>query len=459
MHQDPLPTPRVKGKPRGIRRDRDCLKCRSRKVKCDLNRPECGQCANGGYKCPGYPIRVRWASDPEAISTGPISRHGLASTSATAGGKPLQIAESEATQDTSTFLASARGHTAPPGTALSRLELGGSSNWTTHLANYLEYFSSKYAQARAVRCEQEGLDYEDDHDINGIWTFAWRQISQRLQGGTEEEGCDQDQLYADALHGLTKAVECSNILAIFGITTLAFLDVQEGPFGQWTRHLKGARALLDLHCQGYSQLLQLYASTPGLKQAVSLLNWYDVMGQLVHQDRRLVFEDFHRIEMEETLFDLVACPRATFCLYVQIAQGRMTSFPHQIYHSVTSQLLQVSCSFDDQHLLLQDAWRYATFHAALECLHPDGNENTKEASALVADKICDLIDKMDPLESTYVHLPVPVFFMGIHASTERHLRVADSFWSHFDSLSLPSYPYARSLYEERRQRRQQAVLA
>lgn len=31
------------GKPRGMRRDRDCRSCKLRDVKCDLNRPSCGE--------------------------------------------------------------------------------------------------------------------------------------------------------------------------------------------------------------------------------------------------------------------------------------------------------------------------------------------------------------------------------------------------------------------------------
>jgi hypothetical protein len=31
------------GKPRGMRRDRDCRSCKLRNVKCDLNRPSCGE--------------------------------------------------------------------------------------------------------------------------------------------------------------------------------------------------------------------------------------------------------------------------------------------------------------------------------------------------------------------------------------------------------------------------------
>ncbi|KAG8405981.1 hypothetical protein J3459_019445 [Metarhizium acridum] len=52
-----------RGKPRGMRRDRDCHSCKSRNIKCDLNRPSCSQCLEANIACGGYPQRVIWAAD------------------------------------------------------------------------------------------------------------------------------------------------------------------------------------------------------------------------------------------------------------------------------------------------------------------------------------------------------------------------------------------------------------
>ncbi|KAI0461082.1 hypothetical protein LJB42_001413 [Komagataella kurtzmanii] len=38
-----------------------CWTCRSRKVKCTLERPECDRCIKGGYHCTGYDIKLRWS--------------------------------------------------------------------------------------------------------------------------------------------------------------------------------------------------------------------------------------------------------------------------------------------------------------------------------------------------------------------------------------------------------------
>ncbi|KAH8658988.1 hypothetical protein BGZ61DRAFT_499865 [Ilyonectria robusta] len=48
---------------RGIRRDRDCRNCKSRGVKCDLNRPRCLPCVQSELACGGYLQRVVWASN------------------------------------------------------------------------------------------------------------------------------------------------------------------------------------------------------------------------------------------------------------------------------------------------------------------------------------------------------------------------------------------------------------
>ncbi|EPE02381.1 putative argr fungal zinc cluster transcription factor [Ophiostoma piceae UAMH 11346] len=54
---------RPRGKPRGIRRDRDCITCKNRGLKCDLNRPQCLPCVQAGILCGGYPLRVVWLDE------------------------------------------------------------------------------------------------------------------------------------------------------------------------------------------------------------------------------------------------------------------------------------------------------------------------------------------------------------------------------------------------------------
>lgn len=377
--------------------------------------------------------------------------------SASAGVSESNINEGvEAATSTSTDLCVEQQNSSSSSVIPSRASVEDGPNWTSNLADYLHYFTSKYAQARVARNPHVGLAPDDPGGVAGVWHFAWDHISQRLRESGSHHALDKHLLYSRALQGLNQAVQESDILAIFGMTTLAFLDVREGPFGRWARHLRGAKALLDLHCQDFEALSRLYSTTPGLKQAVSLLLWYDVMGLVIHQDRRLIFDDFHRRDMEPTFFELVGCAQDTFRLYVEIAQGYTTAAPHQAYHRICTQLLKVSHSPDNEMLLLQDAWRYAAFYVALDYLHPGSVKETDEAAALVADSICDIVDKILPLEShLFVHLKVQVFFMGIFAPKERHLLKADSFWRFCESSSPPSYSMAQKLSAARRKRRSQ----
>ncbi|ETN43077.1 uncharacterized protein HMPREF1541_02235 [Cyphellophora europaea CBS 101466] len=329
-------------------------------------------------------------------------------------------------------------------------EDGDAPNWTSSLNDYLGYFSHQHAQAKVAR----GRASEQSFELSSIWGFVWEHVSHQVRRSSDLDAGGHNLLYSKALQDVNGAVENGDILAIFGITTLAFLDVREGPFGRWEQHLRGARALLDLHCPGIEDLQKLYADTPGLKQAISLLNWYDVMGVIIHQDRRLLFEDFHRQDMHPDLFQLVGCPEDTYFLYVRIAQGQMISRPHQIHHSVTAQIMKGSPSSFDDISLLADAWRYTTFFAALVYLQFDSTW-TDETSNLVADRICDILERIQPRDMVYVHLPVTMFFMVIYASTERHMAVATRSWAYFEQESLPSYPNAQAMCQARRRERLQ----
>ena len=327
------------------------------------------------------------------------------------------------------------------------------AGWTTGIANYLRYFTLQYTEARTAHDPQKLHNDDEYTGFFDVWAFAWKRISLRMTGGTPDDGLDQDLLYSNALQGLKRSVESGDILALFGITVFAFLDVREGPFGQWTRHLRGARALLDVHCRNFGELSVLYQSTPGLKQAISLLNWYDCMGAIIHKDRGLVFEDFHRVEIDPALFDLVGCPRDTFFVYVRLAEGHLSELSHETYHSSMAQLLQLSHSTDDEKLQLQDAWRYASVLVALEELYPDVASEAATTSTVIADKICDIIEVVPPASASYLHLPVAVYFVGIHAATERHHEVGRHFWGYFDSNPTPAYPNAQTMSDARRQKR------
>lgn len=458
---------KAKGKPRGFRRDRDCLTCKQRSIKCDLNRPSCGQCVDSGIHCQGYVNRVKWVGgttssvkathEPNAASSDDSTALYITTSNIS---QPSELSPSGFSQDSSHAGASIR-FTSPVEEAKHALtspdtfSANGEDNagWTTGIAQYLRYFTSQYTEARHAHDPQK-LQQDDEYTgFVDVWAFAWKRISQRMTGASSDDGLDQDLLYSNALQGLKRSVESGDILALFGIAVFAFLDVREGPFGHWTRHLRGARALLDVHCRNFGELSNLYQSTPGLKQAISLLNWYDTMGAVIHKDRGLVFEDFHRFEIDPVLFELVGCPRDTFFVYVRLAEGHMSELSHETYHSSMSQLLQLSHNMTNQKLLLQDAWRYASILVAIEELYPDVASESGTTSTAIADKICDIIEAVPPTSPAYIHLPFSVYFVGIHASTERHHEVSRRFWSYFDSNPTPTYPNAKGMSDARRQKR------
>ncbi|KPI38822.1 uncharacterized protein AB675_5782 [Cyphellophora attinorum] len=459
---------KTKGKPRGFRRDRDCLTCKERGVKCDLNRPSCGPCNSASIVCQGYVNRVKWvggstssakANEPNTTSSVEETSPGLYVTTSNLS----QTSELSPSLDGS-IPGFPVGFTSPVSQAKQALTSpstfsvngeGNNAGWSTGLANYLQYFTSQYTQARLdpdkVKFDAEYTGFVD------VWAFAWKRISLRMTGASHNDGLDQDLLYSNALQGLKRSVESGDILALFGITVFAFLDVREGPFGHWTRHLRGARALLDVHCSNFGELSVLYSSTPGLKQAISLLNWYDCMGAVIHKDRGLVFADFHRFEIDPVLFDLVGCPRDTFFVYVRLAEGHMSALSHETYHSSMSQLLNLSHNTTDDRLLLQDAWRYASILVALEELYPNVASEAAPTSTVIADRLCDIVERILPTSAAYIHLPVAVYFIGIHASTERHHEVSQRFWSYFDTNPTPAYPNAQNMSAARRQKRRSRV--
>lgn len=465
--------PRTKGKPRGFRRDRDCITCKYRGIKCDLNRPGCGPCQQDGIACQGYVNRVKWVGGTTSSAK---ASHEQPLTSPTDEQTPLfittsnnsQFSEASSTTNgpslhspvstTSARLASpvdqAKQALTSPDTFTAQNE--DNPGWTTGIANYLRYFTSQYTQARTALDPQHTRDDEEYSGFFDVWAFAWKRISLRMNGGSPDDGLGSDLLYSNALQGLKRSVESGDILAVFGITVFAFLDVREGPFGYWTRHLRGARALLDVHCRNWGELSNLYQTTPGLKQAISLLNWYDVMGAIIHKDRGLVFDDFHRVEVDPVLFDLVGCARDTFFVYVRLAEGHMSELTHETYHSSLAQLLQLSHNISDERLLLQDAWRYASVLVALEELYPDAHQEAASTSTMIADKICDIVELIQPKSAAYIHLPVAVYFVGIHAATERHHEVGRRFWGYFDSNPTPAYPNAQAMSDARRQKRRKS---
>ena len=50
-----------------------CFTCRSRKIKCDLTKPQCEKCTRAGLICAGYDIKLRWSDPIQYIPTKPVT--------------------------------------------------------------------------------------------------------------------------------------------------------------------------------------------------------------------------------------------------------------------------------------------------------------------------------------------------------------------------------------------------
>uniref|UniRef100_A0A060T0L5 ARAD1C17116p n=1 Tax=Blastobotrys adeninivorans TaxID=409370 RepID=A0A060T0L5_BLAAD len=124
-----------KGKPRGVRRDRDCFTCRRRNVKCDLNRPACTPCVEDGLQCAGYPTRIIWSNKSNTWPQvpGPSKRNSSVPQASTSQAEPqVQVGRGDESSTTSgTQTAPTSSGTSEPTTAEhSGAATGASSDQT-----------------------------------------------------------------------------------------------------------------------------------------------------------------------------------------------------------------------------------------------------------------------------------------------------------------------------------------
>ncbi|KAF4335304.1 hypothetical protein FBEOM_10851 [Fusarium beomiforme] len=309
-----------RGKPRGIRRDRDCQTCKLRGVKCDLNRPRCLPCVESGYACGDYPQRVVWAANPVPRTT-------------KAENKSVVIEKSLATDQHE---------------VVEHLLAFGSSLKTARLATNDEL------------CVDQGLGLIDQVD-----NFLRARISKRRGSLVDSasptspsslssaEGQDEDTLMwhrLAALKGLSEALNTADPAAFLGIAVFAFFEVvSDGVFGEWDCHLRGARSLLDCHCSNSEEFQQFSRRFTGLEEIVTYFAWWDTIGALVRQSTSdahniksgLIFDDWHRSSLGRDFFDRVGCPPETFWLFVSLVQNKESANLSDSITQAMSQLLKV----------------------------------------------------------------------------------------------------------------------
>jgi hypothetical protein len=113
---------------------------------------------------------------------------------------------------------------------------------------------------------------------------------------------------------LNEALRRATPFAILGIVTFAVLGVIDGSFGDWQRHLYGAKSLLDCYCRIRADLDELSAVVIGLGEVIARLTWFDTMGAVVRWDTALIFDDWHRQLLLDGggFLDVVGCSPDTF---------------------------------------------------------------------------------------------------------------------------------------------------
>jgi hypothetical protein len=294
-------------------------------------------------------------------------------------------------------------------------------------------------------CQADSL--HDDYLLN-VWGFVWKRFQSYIEQDRDHE-VDFLLSRSAAINGLNAAIKKNDIEAIFGIVTFAFLGVVESPFGGWQCHLVGARALLDIHCKNRDELNQLYSRVQGLKKAISLLNWYDVIGAVVLRRCKLIFEDWHRADYDSEFFQLVSCPRDTFLLFVKIIDHSMVSeeVSEDIFYHAMDQLLQLSGNKTDQDLILHDAWICAAAIAVVSRGSEAQNTHRKEILKKLLTRSCEIIKLMSPQSPKYRHLAGPAYITGVNASMDDHREVVKQYWVRCKSFPFPLYAGAQAACE------------
>ncbi|KAH6975120.1 fungal-specific transcription factor domain-containing protein [Ilyonectria sp. MPI-CAGE-AT-0026] len=56
-----------------------CLRCKTKKTKCDERRPACARCEDRGFRCPGYALNVRWSQRHQMYAERPVQIEAIQS--------------------------------------------------------------------------------------------------------------------------------------------------------------------------------------------------------------------------------------------------------------------------------------------------------------------------------------------------------------------------------------------
>ncbi|KAJ5864751.1 uncharacterized protein N7529_006667 [Penicillium soppii] len=400
-------------KPRGIRHDRDCHRCKVRGIKCDLNRPRCQSCLQGGEACQ-YPQRVVWVKDKKAkaLNPSPEPRENSSQTS------NVQIPTTEIVTKPASI----------------------------NLYGFIDLLGAFYQQ---ITSSSRDIPEEGVQLISRTLSFA----RSRIEDAGNKESI---QSHLIALTNLSQVIESAHPIALFGIATFAMFEVCCGSFGNWHCHLQGARSLLDLHCQHKGALDDLCGEISGLANVLAYLVWFDVTGALVRESS-LIFDDWHRETLDAEFFDSVGCPADTFEFLVYLAKHRNHDGIHTLNLSsqAMAQILQLNAGDLSERNLAATVYRGAG--AIMAFSRAGGLEDLDSSTSMyhsivissMVDRVCEAIAKIPATSRFYVHLATPAYLSGMQASTTKQCEIIRGYWRNCRSCEFPRYPDAEAQCEKR----------
>lgn len=404
-------------KPRGIRHDRHCQSCRSKGIKCDLNRPRCQPCLQSGVAC-HYPRRVVWMEEKKESTTPKIASN------------PSSSLPSK-TSPVSTCLS-------PSNPTTKDAQKPQPNTIPINLYGFIDMLSHYYQE---IKSSNSDLPDEAIQLISRTLSFA----RSRLEGNDDKQSI---QSHLVALSNLSKVIDSGHPIALFGIATFAIFEVCCGSFGKWTRHLQGARSLLDLHCRNKSELDNLTRRIPGLADVLAYLVWFDVTGALV-SDCGLMFDDWHRGILTPAFFGSVGCPGDTFDLFARLVKGDCDN-TLDLCSLAMDQVLALDSDSTDRGLAVV-VYRGAGAIVAFSRAGENDNRSTIHPNTIssIVDRVCDAISRMPATSRFYVHLATPAFLTGMHACTRAQCEVLRGYWRNCQSCEFPRYPDGEEQCERR----------
>ncbi|KAL7794306.1 hypothetical protein V8C37DRAFT_377184 [Trichoderma ceciliae] len=441
------------GKPRGMRRDRDCRSCKLRNVKCDLNRPSCGECIAAGVPCGGYPQRVIW-----------VGASSSAKDAASSTGVRTRQARSQSTVSRS----SDSGHTPPDQAAdsWSPPDRPASSPGDDVPINWSEADQNSFIKPLVSLCQQIiSLDGDALRSNHYLSIEALRLISRlrdfvqaRIDGHPARaiasgrdmwESEDMARYRLDALMSLKDALKATNPFAFIGIAAFAFFEVCDSGFGDWQRHLYGAKSLLDYHCKSRAELDNLSRSVTGLGEMVVRLVWFDTCGSIIRGTSDLIFESWHRDLLNDSFFRTVGCAADTFKLFTRVASGEVASNPSNSAFLAMEQLLKLGQGTTDWDRSA-DAYRCAGVIAVLTRASSEPMAlSTPSTISLAVDRTCQIIAATPSSSQFYIHMAVPAYLAGINASSVQQCDIVKGYWHNCNHAGVRRYPDGLARCEDR----------